>query len=69
MLLNSVFTVDDDFVSNVYFPFHGDRNYPFSITTKSWQFNFIFFGGKFPVVLPDIIYIIESICILSGSPG
>ena len=46
ILPKAVFAVDDAFVSNEYFPIFEDRNYPFFVTTKSWQFNFIFFGVK-----------------------
>ena len=56
MLLKTVFAVDDALVSNEYFPIFEDRNYPFFVTTKSWQFNFIFFGVKYPIVILGNIY-------------
>ena len=56
MLLKPVLAVDDAPVSNEYFPIFEDRNYPFSVTTKSWQLNLILFGGKYPIVLLDNIY-------------
>ena len=55
-LLKPVFAVNDALVSNVYFPIFVDRNYPFSITTKSWHLNLILFGGKYSIVIPDNIY-------------
>ena len=55
LLLKPVFAVDDALVSNLYFPFVVDSNYPFSGTKTSWQFNLILFGGKYPIVFLDRI--------------
>ena len=56
MLLKPVFAVDDAFVSNDYFRIFVYMNYPFFVTTKTWQFNLILFGGKYHIVLLDNIY-------------
>ena len=55
ILLKPVFAVDDALVSNGYFPFVVDRNYPLSGTKESWQFNLILFGGKYRIVILDHI--------------